>query len=91
MIYFYSALTPPNPDGRSPYPWKSLMETCKKNSIALSIDWLDADDKKICTWKFGGARVQGLDLGSASYERPEIAEAAVEIYYDTINIDGIEF
>lgn len=91
MIYFYSALTMTNDDGRALYPYKSLMETCKKNSINLSIDWLDAEGKKNCTWKFGGARVQGLDLGSAAYERPEIAEAAIEISYDTINIDGIEF
>lgn len=91
MIYFYSALTMSNDEGRALYPYKSLMETCKKNSINLSIDWLDAEGKKNCTWKFGGARVQGLDLGSAAYERPEIAEAAIEISYDTINIDGIEF
>jgi len=91
MIYFYSALTMPNEDGRAPYPYKSLMEACKKNNITLSIDWLNAEGKKNCTWKFGGARVQGLDLGSAAYERPEIAEAAIEISYDTINIDGIEF
>ena len=91
MIYFYSALTNNSPNGKSIYPYKSLMETCKKNTIELSIDWLDVEGNKNCTWKFGGARVQGLDLGSASYERPDISEAAIEISYDTINIDGIEF
>ena len=94
MIYFYAALAGESEDKniqRMPYPWKSLMETCKKDNIALSIDWLDAKGAKSSTWKFGGARVQGLDFGSAAYERPEIAEAAIEIFYDTINIDGIEF
>lgn len=91
MIYFYSAPAATNDEGRALYPYKSLMETCKKNNITLSIDWLDFEGKKHCTWKFGGARVQGLDLGSAACERPDIAEAAIEISYDTINIDGIEF
>lgn len=91
MIYFYSALTATHADGAAPYPYKAIMEICKKDNIALSIDWLDTNDKKSCTWKFNGARVQGLDLGSAAYERPDIAEAAIEISYDTINVDGIEF
>lgn len=92
MIYFYSALTMvPEETGRAPYPWKLLMESCKKKTLEVSIDWLDAFGKKNSVWKFGGARVQGLDLGAAAYERPEIAEAAIEVSYDTINIDGVEF
>jgi len=92
MVYFYAAMAGDSEDKtRAPYPWKSLMEACKKDTIALSIDWLDAKGDKSSTWKFGGARIQGLDFGSAAYERPELAEAAIEIFYATINIDGIEF
>ena len=39
----------------------------------------------------GGARIQGIDFGSAAYEKPEPSEGAVELSYQTINIDGIEF
>ncbi len=84
MVYFY---TIPK-DG---YPYKKILEACKKETIKFLIKWLDEKGAVKSEWIFGGARIQGVDFGSAAYERPDISEAAMEIVYQTINVDGIEF
>jgi hypothetical protein len=88
MVYFY---TMPHEKGDTLYPWRKLFEAAKKNAIKFSIKWLDEKGKVESEWTFGGARIQGVDLGSAAYEKPEPSEGAVEFSYQTINIDGIEF
>jgi hypothetical protein len=88
MVYFY---TMPADKGNNLYPYKQLFETCKKNVVKVSIKWLDEKGNISSEWVFGGARIQGIDFGSAAYEKPEPSEGAVELSYQTINIDGIEF
>lgn len=88
MVYFY---TMPADKGNNLYPYKQLFETCKKNVVKVSIKWLDEKGNVSSEWVFGGARIQGVDFGSAAYEKPEPSEGAVELSYQTINIDGIEF
>lgn len=88
MVYFY---TMPAYKGNNLYPYKQLFETCKKNVVKVSIKWLDEKGNVSSEWVFGGARIQGIDFGSAAYEKPEPSEGAVELSYQTINIDGIEF
>ena len=88
MVYFY---TMPADKGNNLYPYKQLFETCKKNVVKVSIKWLDEKGNVSSEWVFGGARIQGIDFGSAAYEKPEPSEGAVELSYQTINIDGIEF
>lgn len=88
LVYFY---TMPHENGNKLYAWKQLFEAAKKNSIKLSIKWLNEKDNVESDWIFNGARIQGIDFGNASYEKPEPSEGAIEISYDTINIDGIEF
>lgn len=88
MVYFY---TMPHEKGDALYPWRKLFEAAKKNAIKFTIKWLDEKGKVESEWTFGGARIQGVDLGNAAYEKPEPSEGAVEFSYQTINIDGIEF
>jgi hypothetical protein len=76
---------------RDDYPFKRILEACKKEKIKFTIKWLDDKGVIKSEWVFGGARIQGVDFGSAAYERPELSEAAMEIGYQTINIDGVEF
>lgn len=84
MVYLY---TIPKED----YPYKKLFEACKKESIKFNIKWLDEKGNISSEWSFGSARIHGIDFGNAIYERSELPEAALEISYQTINIDGIEF
>lgn len=88
MVYFY---TMPHEKGEALYPWKKLFEAAKKNAIKFSIKWLNEKGKIESEWTFGGARIQGVDLGNAAYEKPEPSEGAIEFSYQTINVDGIEF
>lgn len=88
MVYFF---TMPADKGNNLYPYKQLFESCKKNVVKVSIKWLDEKGNVSSEWVFGGARIQGIDFGSAAYEKPEPSEGAVELSYQTINIDGIEF
>lgn len=86
MVYVYTM-----PVEDQLYTWKELFQAAKKNTINFSIKWLDEKGKTESEWAFGGARVQGIDLGNAAYEKPQPSEGAIEISYDTVNIDGIEF
>lgn len=88
LVYFY---TMPHEKGDKLYAWKQLFEAAKKNSVKLSIKWLDEKGKAESEWVFNGARIQGIDLGNAAYEKPEPSEGAIEFSYQTINVDGIEF
>jgi len=88
MVYFY---TMPADKGNQLYPYKQLFEACKKNVVKVSIKWLDEKGNISSEWVFGGARIQGIDFGSAAYEKAEPSEGAVELSYQTINVDGIEF
>jgi hypothetical protein len=84
MVYLYTI-------PKENYPYKKLFEACKKESIKFSIKWLDEKGNVGSEWSFGSARIHGIDFGNAIYERSELPEAALEINYQTINIDGIEF
>ena len=88
LVSFY---TMPHEKGDTLYPWKKLFEAAKKNAIKFSIKWINEKGNAESEWTFGGARIQGIDLGNAAYEKPEPSEGAVEFSYQTINIDGIEF
>lgn len=88
LVYFY---TMPHEKGDKLYAWKQLFEAAKKNSVKLAIKWLDEKGKAESEWVFNGARIQGIDLGNAAYEKPEPSEGAIEFSYQTINVDGIEF
>ena len=70
---------------------KKLFTACKKSRIPFSIDWLDNKGEVTSTWHFENVRIQGIDFGSAAYERPEINVIAVEFVYDNLKIDGIQF
>lgn len=84
MVYLYTI-------PKEEYPYKKLFEACKKESIKFNIKWLDEKGAVSSEWSFGSARIHGIDFGNAIYERTELPEAALEINYQTINIDGIEF
>ncbi|NBP57084.1 hypothetical protein EBU71_11240 [bacterium] len=86
MVYFYTI-----PHETEGYPWKSLFQAAKKNNIKCAIDWIDEKEKVVSEWVFNKARIQGLDLGNAAYEKPAPSEGAIEISYESINIDGVEF
>lgn len=88
LVYFY---TMPHEKGNKPYAWKQLFEAAKKNSVKFSIKWLNEKGAVDSEWTFNGARIQGIDLGNAAYEKPEPSEGAIEFSYQTINVDGIEF
>ena len=88
LVNFY---TMPHEKGDTLYPWKKLFEAAKKNAIKFSIKWVNEKGNAESEWTFGGARIQGIDLGNAAYEKPEPSEGAVEFSYQTISIDGIEF
>lgn len=88
LVYFYSM---PHEKGEKLYAWKQLFEAAKKNSIKFSIKWLNEKGAVDSEWILNGARIQGIDLGNAAYEKPEPSEGAIEFSYETINIDGIEF
>lgn len=88
LVYFYSM---PHEKGEKLYAWKQLFEAAKKNSIKFSIKWLNEKGAADSEWVLNGARIQGIDLGNAAYEKPEPSEGAIEFSYQTINVDGIEF
>lgn len=88
LVYFY---TMPHEKGNKLYAWKQLFEAAKKNSVKFSIKWLNEKGAVDSEWIFSGARIQGIDLGNAAYEKPEPSEGAIEFSYQTINVDGIEF
>lgn len=88
LVYFY---TMPHEKGDKLYAWKQLFEAAKKNSVKFSIKWLNEKGAPASEWVLNGARIQGIDLGNAAYEKPEPSEGAVEFSYQTINVDGIEF
>ena len=88
LVYFY---TMPHEKGNKLYAWKQLFEAAKKNSVKFSIKWLNEKGATESEWVLNGARIQGIDLGNAAYEKPEPSEGAIEFSYQTINVDGIEF
>ena len=88
LVYFY---TMPHEKGDKLYAWKQLFEAAKKTSVKFSIKWLNEKGAADSEWILNGARIQGIDLGNAAYEKPEPSEGAIEFSYQTINIDGIEF
>ena len=88
LVYFY---TMPHEKSNNLYAWKQLFEAAKKNSVKFSIKWLNEKGAADSEWILNGARIQGIDLGNAAYEKPEPSEGAIEFSYQTINIDGIEF
>ena len=88
LVYFY---TMPHEKSNNLYAWKQLFEAAKKNSVKFSIKWLNEKGAVDSEWTFNGARIQGIDLGNAAYEKPEPSEGAIEFSYQTINVDGIEF
>lgn len=88
LVYFY---TMPHEKGNKLYAWKQLFEAAKKNSVKFSIKWLNEKGAVDSEWVLNGARIQGIDLGNAAYEKPEPSEGAIEFSYQTINVDGIEF
>lgn len=88
LVYFY---TIPHEKGDKLYAWKQLFEAAKKTTVKFSIKWLNEKGDTASEWVLNGARIQGIDLGSAGYEKPEPSEGAIEFSYQTINVDGIEF
>ena len=86
LVYFY---TMPHEKGDKLYAWKQLFEAAKKTSVKFSIKWLNEKGAADSEWILNGARIQGIDLGNAAYEKPEPSEGAIEFSYQTINIDGI--
>jgi len=70
---------------------KKLFVACKKSRIPFEINWLDSKGEVISSWQFENVRIQGVDFGSAAYERPEANVIAVEFVYDNLKIDGVQF
>jgi len=70
---------------------KKLFSACKKSRIPFAIKWLDNNGEVISLWQFENVRIQGVDFGSAAYERPELNTITVELAYDNFKIDGVQF
>ena len=75
-----------------------LIEMLREDEKQLTEDlaefldkWLNEKGAVDSEWVLNGARIQGIDLGNAAYEKPEPSEGAIEFSYQTINVDGIEF
>lgn len=75
---------------------KQLFKATKKGPIKLELRWVEEtkdgkNTEETSIWKFTGARIQGIDFGTAIYKRPDINSVAIEVSYENLEIDGISF
>lgn len=88
-VILVALLAPPDEVSKGLH--KKLFTACRKAKLPFSIDWLSDKGEVTSTWQFENVRIQGIDFGSAAYERPEVNVIAVEFVYDNLKIDGIQF
>lgn len=86
MVYLQST-----PESVANGQHKKLFMAAAKDEIKFGLNWLNPADKdEVCSkWVFEGARIQGLDFGSAATERPEPNMITVEVAFNNLKIDGI--
>ena len=95
MVYVES-----NPEAIQNNQFLNLFKASTKGEIKFRISWTSppspkkkkgsSDDREIySTWTFEGARIQGLDFGTAEAERPMPNVIAIEVAYNNLKIDGI--
>jgi hypothetical protein len=56
-----------------------------------SVEEYNESDSKVSVWTFTNVRVHGVDFGYVATRRTEPANVSVELSFDSVSIDGIDF